>query len=96
MARDREDKVEHHLVKESKRLGYLCYKFTSPGNSGVPDRVIIGHNQTIFIETKAPGKKPRVLQDRVIGRMKEHGANVYVVDSVEAVDELLAKLTPAT
>lgn len=84
--------VEKHLRERAKENDYLCYKFTSPGNNGVPDRILIGHGQTIFIETKAPKKVPRKLQERVIGRMREHGANVLVIDTKEKVDELFDKI----
>jgi hypothetical protein len=81
--------IENYLKKQSEKLGFLCYKFTSPANSGVPDRLIIGHGATFFVETKAPGEEPRKLQKCVINRMIDHGARVYVIDNKDSVDELL-------
>lgn len=84
--------VETHLRKQAKEHGYLCYKFTSPGNNGVPDRILIGHGKVLFIETKAPKKVPRKLQERVHEKMRDHGANVLVIDTKEKVDDLFAKI----
>lgn len=89
-----ESKVEKHLRTEAKKHGYLCYKFTSPGNNGVPDRVLIGHGETLFIETKAPGEEPRKLQLKVHERMRKHGATVLVIDTKEKVDQFFCKKNP--
>lgn len=85
--------VEGYLRKEALRKGFLCYKFVSPGQNGVPDRVLIGHGRVAWVETKAPGEKTRELQDEVIRAMREHGATVFVADSREQVDEILDKLS---
>ena len=53
----RETEVETYLRKTANANNFLCYKFKSPGNNGVPDRVLIGHDMVFFVETKAPGEK---------------------------------------
>lgn len=48
-----ESEMERFFVKEIKHLGGIAYKFTSPGNAGVPDRIVIFPNrQPIFVELK--------------------------------------------
>ena len=37
----KESYIESYLVRKVKEHGGLCYKFVSPGNPGVPDRLII-------------------------------------------------------
>jgi hypothetical protein len=88
--------IEKHLVAQAKKQGFLCFKFTSPGRSGVPDRVLIGHGHTIFVELKAPGETPRRLQEVIIQEMRDYSARVDVIDSQDLVDELLTELTSAT
>lgn len=83
-----EGTVENYLRKQAEKNNYLCYKFVSPGNNGVPDRCIIGHGKTFFVETKAPGGEPRKLQQKVIAKMQKHGATVFVIDTKEKVDRL--------
>lgn len=84
--------VEKYFTRQCKALGFMCLKFTAPGTTGVPDRVIIANGQTVFVELKAPGKGPRRLQQEVIKEMRDHGALVYVTNTKELVDELLAEL----
>lgn len=46
---------------------------------------------TVWIELKAPGKKPRIGQLREHERMRRLGQHVIVVvDSLEGVEELLS------
>ncbi|MET3172918.1 UNVERIFIED_ORG: hypothetical protein ABIB52_000746 [Arthrobacter sp. UYCu721] len=84
--------VEKHFIKQCKALSFMCLKFTSPGTTGVPDRVIIGNRQTVFVELKAPGEEPRRLQKEVIKEMRDHGALVYVASTKDQVDDLFAEL----
>lgn len=88
----RESVVERYLKNRCEVEGFLCYKFTSPGTDGVPDRVLIGHGVVVFVELKAPGETPRKLQLHTFEEMRKHGAAVYVVDTKELVDELLSNL----
>lgn len=78
-----ESGIEKKVSARAKNLGWLSYKFTSPNNRSVPDRLYIKDGQVIFIEFKQAGKVPTKLQEHTIKKMTEHGAIVYVVDSVE-------------
>lgn len=84
--------VESYLGKMAKKNGFLCYKFTSPGRDGVPDRILMGHEMTFFVETKAPGKTLRKLQAQVIKEMKAHGAIVYTANTKEQVDLIFKEI----
>lgn len=84
-----EGKIEDYLLAQAGRNGCLCYKFTSPGTNGVPDRVIfIPPNKTIFVEVKAPKGHLRPLQKIIIKNMVRHGAVVFVTYTKPAVDIL--------
>ena len=49
----KESEIERILVDEVKRLGGRAYKWMSPGNDGVPDRIVILPDTTpIFVELK--------------------------------------------
>ena len=85
-----ECEIEKYLVSEVKKLGGTAYKFTSPGHAGVPDRLCLMPNGTIFfVELKATGKTTRPLQEREILRIRAYGQRVYVVDSRKRIDEIL-------
>lgn len=86
----RERDIESYLVDGCRRIGALCYKWTSPGRAGVPDRIcVFPGGRVVFVELKAPGKKPTHAQLREHARLREYGQKVVVVDSTEGVDELL-------
>lgn len=91
-----ENYVEGYLKKKAKEHGFLCYKFTAPGVNGVPDRIIIGHGLTVFIETKSHKGSLAVLQKETISEMKEYGAIVYVAKSREQIDAMFASLKGET
>lgn len=84
--------VEDYLTRQCKHFDFLCFKFVSPGTSGVPDRIVIGNGHTVFVELKRPGEKPRKLQQVIIKNMKEHGAHVCAIDKREDIDKLLSVL----
>lgn len=85
----REAEVERAFVREGEALGAMVLKFASPGCAGVPDRMVLFPDGThAFVELKAaPGKSPRLLQQRVFARFERLGHPVHVVDSEPAARE---------
>lgn len=81
-----EGAVEDYFIRRTEEYGCMCMKFTSPSKTGMPDRIIVGHGKTVFVELKAPGEKPRPRQIVVIKELRDHGALVYVTDSKPGVD----------
>jgi len=78
--------IESALVKRVKELKGLCEKFTSPGRRSVPDRLVtLPGNVVIFVELKAPGKRPTPLQLRDHQRRRALGCDVRVIDSLDQV-----------
>lgn len=79
-----EKDVEASLVRRVKALGGLCEKFTSPGRRSVPDRIItMPGGQIIFVELKAPNKKPTDAQLKDHERRRALGCDVRVIDNKE-------------
>lgn len=75
--------IEHRVVDIAKKHGWLSFKFVSPAQRGVPDRIFMKGGRIVFIEFKALGKKPTDLQDHIIRKMVDAGCEVHVCDSVE-------------
>lgn len=89
-----EKQVEAYLVKRVKAIGGKAYKFVSPGNVGVPDRLVCWHRIAVFAELKAPGKKPSAQQRAKHRELRALGFAVFgCVDSYEDVDMLILLLT---
>lgn len=71
----------------------MAYKFTSPGRRNVPDRIcVLPGGRIVFVELKAPGKKPTAGQAREHQRLRDLGQQVDVCDCTLDVDLLLASL----
>lgn len=95
----RESQIEKHLVNRVKELGGEVRKVKWLGRDGAPDRLVMlpSHEtelgtvlpKTIWVELKAPGKKPEPHQYREHARMQAMGQRVVVIDSIEGVEELL-------
>lgn len=91
----RESALERRLVREVERIGGTAPKWTSPGNAGVPDRIVIlPGGRTVFVEMKAPGKPLDPLQERWARLLRRLGHDHYKIDSDEAIDRFIAEVRP--
>ncbi|MCM3908239.1 VRR-NUC domain-containing protein [Trueperella bernardiae] len=90
-----EHAIEQHLKQAVEAIGGLCWKFTSPGTAGVPDRICIHRGRVIFVELKAPGCLPRPIQRRRIHQLTDHGMDVVVVDNIDAIQGVADALRAA-
>lgn len=86
----RERHIEELLCKEVRNVGGKAFKFVSPGIIGVPDRLIlIPKGIIVFVELKAPGKKPRTSQRVVMRRMYHMGVRVATIDNTETAKRFI-------
>ena len=88
----RENDIEKYLKSRCDKAGFLLRKAQWVGLNHCPDRLIMTAASTVWIELKAPGKKPRSGQLREHARMRLAGQNVMVIDSKEQVDSLINQL----
>ncbi|MDP9904733.1 VRR-NUC domain-containing protein [Arthrobacter bambusae] len=98
MAESRENPIERYLLSQCRANGFLCMKFVSPARGGIPDRIVVtpGAHGTVFVEVKRPGEKPEPRQLATHAKMRRFGAEVHVVDSREAVEQLMRYLSEAS
>lgn len=87
-----ESEVEKYLRIKIKSIGGLCYKWVSPGNSGVPDRIVIYDGIVWFVELKRPNAKPRASQIACHDKLRSKGVKVSVLDSIDEVDDFIEEL----
>ena len=87
----RESEIEKKVSEYAKAKGWLVYKFVSPSQRGVPDRIFIGGGEIFFIEFKAPGKKPTKLQDKIFSKIRGELFEVYIIDNIEQGKLLIDK-----
>lgn len=88
-----ERELEAKFREEVKVRGGRAYKFVSPGNSGVPDRlVVLPEGRLGFVELKQKGKKPTKLQERQHKILRNLGCCVAVLDRPEDIGQVLDKI----
>lgn len=86
----KESQIEARLVRGVKALGGRAYKFVSPGNTGVPDRlVVLPGGRIIFVELKTDTGKLSPMQIRQIDSLRSRGVPVRVLYGTPAVEEFL-------
>ena len=84
-----EKTIERKLTVAVKKAGGIAVKFVSPSFDGMPDGLIA------FVELKAPGKRPRPLQEARHRLLRSLGFKVYVIDKPEQIGGMLDELQTA-
>ena len=85
-----ERKIETALVRSTKSRGGLALKLTCPGMAGMPDRMILMRGGHIgFVELKAPGQKPRPLQEERLNTLRSYGFFATYVDDPNQIEDTL-------
>lgn len=85
-----EKDIEKFLVREVKNLGGLCYKWVSPGNAGVPDRIVLLPNRpAMFVELKTDKGKLSKLQEVQVKKIRSVNDQVYILHGLEEVKEFI-------
>ena len=92
----REKIIEQKLTLMVKKQGGIAVKFVSPSFAGMPDRLVLLPDGLIaFVELKAPGKRPRPLQEARLRLLRSLGFKVYVIDKPELIGGMLDELQAA-
>lgn len=88
-----EREIEKKLVDGVRKLGGRAYKFVSPGNDGVPDRIVVLPGRPPkFIELKTETGRLSSLQNVQIKRLKDLGQDVRVLYGLEDVKRFLEEM----
>lgn len=86
----REKDIEKILVNEVRKLGGRAYKWVSPGNDGVPDRIVVLPGRPpVFVELKTETGKLSALQEVQITRLEALGQDVRVLCGLQEVKRFL-------
>jgi len=88
----RESVIEKRLREAIEKIGGKAFKFLSPGNIGVPDRIVLLACKIIFVELKKPGQELRAIQKYRKRQFEKLGFHVAVIDSIEKVEGFIEGL----
>lgn len=100
----RESIIEKKTCDAARAAGWLVHPKAARGNRGWPDRTFshrrpffeTNHaamkwrHRVLFVEFKAPGKRPTKQQAKRHRELMDEGYEVHVIDSVEAGVALFA------
>lgn len=88
-----ESKIETWLNDQIKKIGGKSYKFVSPGNPGVPDRIyILPGGRIYFVELKRIIGKLSNVQLWQRKQFEEMGADFRVIYGMEQAKEFIKEL----
>lgn len=91
----KESAIEAKLVRMVRDRGGLCYKFVSPGNPGVPDRIVITPDgKTIYAELKTEVGRLAAIQKWQIAEMQKRGMDVRVLKGLPEVKAFVEEVMP--
>ena len=80
-------------MRRVKEIGGVAFKFVSPSNRGVADRLVVLPQGVVwFVEVKKDGGRLSTLQNIFIAEMQRLQQNVRVVWSKEDVDDLIKEM----
>lgn len=89
----REKTIEQKFREAVKAVGGVAVKFTSPGWDGMPDRLaLLPGGRMAFVEVKAPGKKPRPLQEARHRMLRRLGFKVCVLDDEGQIEKIVLEI----
>ncbi len=89
----KESQIERYLVRRVKEGGGLCFKFVSPGNPGVPDRIVVTPaGRTIYVELKTETGRLSKVQKWQRSELEKRGAEVRVLFGLEAVKDFVREV----
>lgn len=89
----REKHVEQQLVQAVKRREGKAYKWVSPGNNGVPDRlVLLPGGRVGMVEVKQPNGTIRPIQALRHKELERLGHKVWIVDHPNQIESTLNEI----
>lgn len=93
----RESEIEAYVKKEIESRGGLFFKFTSPGQTGVPDRIIVmPGGRVFFVEFKTKRGRITKVQFHQLKRLMELDAEASVIKGMDGAREWLHDLDEYT
>lgn len=89
----RERDIEKKLLNAIRKMGGEAFKWVSPGNDGVPDRIVmLPAGRLIFVELKADRGRLSSVQKIQIRRIQKLGQDVEVVQGMDGLEEFLERI----
>lgn len=85
----KESTIEKAVCAYAKLKGCMVIKLAGQNQRGQPDRLFIRAGRCLFVEFKAPGKRPTALQLKWLADLQWHGMTSRWCDDIEQGKELI-------
>lgn len=89
-----ESTIERAVCAYAKNKGCIVMKLSGQNQRGQPDRIFLYQGRVLFVEFKAPGKRPTALQARWLDRLAHHTFHAACCDNIAAGKRLIDLITP--
>lgn len=90
-----ESEIERKFVRMVRQGGGRVYKFVSPGNVGVPDRIVVLPGGSVwFVELKTDTGRLMPQQKLQLKALESLGANVFVLRGLEGLEKFREVMSP--
>ena len=86
----RESSIERKCKLLAQQKGWFQVKIEKTSVRGFPDRLFIRDGKTMYVEFKNEVGRLSDEQVRVIAQMRERGADVYVISSMEEANAIFS------
>lgn len=84
--------LERKFAAAIMAAGGRSFKLPAVYVSGLPDRMaLMPGGVAFFAEIKSTGKKPTPIQKLIHKKIRALGFNVYVIDSLESLEDSISK-----
>ena len=91
-----EKTIERKFRELIRKRGGMSRKFVSPGNAGVPDRIVITPSGEVwFVELKTINGKLTPLQKQEIAKLEQQGANVRALHGWDEAKNFIEEVMPS-
>ena len=88
-----EKTLENLFIREIRARGGITYKFVSPGNVGVPDRIAVAPGgQVWFVELKTEIGRLSRMQEYQLEKLRGMGCKVVVLYGREEIMKTVASI----
>ena len=93
---EREKDTEQWLRKKVEQMGGMAYKFTSPGNAGVPDRLVVFPGGLIyFVELKTSKGSVKPIQKWQQDKLRAMGCHVVTIYGMDEARAFIEEVRDA-
>lgn len=88
----REATIEKAVCEWAREHGLIVVKLSGPNAKGQPDRMFLSKGNAVFVEFKAPKKRPTKLQEKWLGDLLFEGFDAAWFDNAPAAIKWLKKV----